>query len=134
MRHTIASAVLAILLIYTSDSAAVEPAYREIQFSLSIGAGIPTGDWENYMETGSTASLGIGIALTSRFSAGLQMGLGSLKTKPENMGPLNPWVYSDKWTRPKSSEFESFSNEMSSCTTLASTPVVHKYNLASSSI
>ena len=99
MRHTIASTVLAILLIYTSDSGAVEPAYREIQFSLSMGAGIPAGDWENYMEIGSTASLGIGIALTSQFSAGLQMSLGSFKTKPENMGTPNSWGYSDNWTR-----------------------------------
>ena len=99
MRHTVASAVLAILLIHTSDSAAVEPAYREIQFSLSIGPAIPTGDWENYMETGYIASLDMGLSFTPRFSAGLQMGLGSFKTKPDHMGPFAPSAYSAHWAR-----------------------------------
>jgi len=99
MKRQIALIALAILLMYASNSIAMEPAYREIQLSLSIGPAIPTGDWDNFVENGTSANLEISLAFTPSISAGLHMGFGSFKTKYENMWPHDPSKYSDHWAR-----------------------------------
>ena len=102
-RTFLTAAALAILA--TSSSQATEPAFRELQLTATFAAVRSPAGIETYVGDGRGFGADLGMAVTSRLSAGIHYGLAELERKTEGVGVYDDRPATGDWWRHEGGAF-----------------------------
>lgn len=97
------------LTIWTASCApAAEPAYRELQLTAAVAGVQPPSAIDTYVGGGRGVSADLGMAITSRLTAGLHFGLAGLERKTEGIGAYYDKPATGNWLRYEGGAFAEY--------------------------